>query len=62
MLDFCHDDDHGLDFFLRYHYAGDVDVGQGLCLAVEDAVVLAWHLKQQGICEAALRRCVCPCD
>lgn len=30
--------------------------GQGLSLAVEDAVVLAWHLKQQGLNESALRR------
>ena len=30
--------------------------GQGLSLAVEDAVVLAWHLKQQGLGESALRR------
>ncbi|DBA89383.1 TPA: hypothetical protein ACH3X2_004745 [Trebouxia sp. C0005] len=29
--------------------------GQGLSLAVEDAVVLAWHLKQQGLCPSALR-------
>ena len=31
-------------------------VGQGLSLAIEDAVVLAWHLQQQGVCQSALRR------
>lgn len=30
--------------------------GQGLCLAIEDATVLAWHLKQQGFTPQALRR------
>ncbi len=35
--------------------------GQGLSLAVEDAVVLAWHLRQQGLGEPALRRySLCP--
>ncbi|DBA89386.1 TPA: hypothetical protein ACH3X2_004746 [Trebouxia sp. C0005] len=29
--------------------------GQGLCLAVEDAVVLAWHLRRQGFTPQALR-------
>lgn len=29
--------------------------GQGLSLAIEDAVVLAWHLQQQGVCQSALR-------
>ena len=32
--------------------------GQGVCLAIEDAVVLAWHLKQQGFVPEALRRCM----
>ena len=30
--------------------------GQGLCLSVENAVVLAWHLKQQGMTQEAFRR------
>ena len=30
--------------------------GQGLCLALEDAVVMAWHLQQQGLTEEAFRR------
>lgn len=34
--------------------------GQGLALAIEDAVVLAWHLKREGLTEAALRR-YCEC-
>lgn len=29
--------------------------GQGLCLAMEDAVVLAWHLRRQGFTPQALR-------
>ncbi|KAL0048045.1 hypothetical protein WJX82_006382 [Trebouxia sp. C0006] len=29
--------------------------GQGLCLAMEDAVVLAWHLRRQGFTSQALR-------
>ena len=33
-----------------------IAAGQGLSLAVEDAVVLAWYLKQQGLCPSALRR------
>lgn len=32
------------------------DAGQGLCLAMEDAVVLAWHLRRQGFTPQALRR------
>ncbi len=32
------------------------DAGQGLCLAMEDAVVLAWHLRRQGFTSQALRR------
>lgn len=32
-------------------------VGQGFCLALEDAVVLAWHLRRQGLSPQALRRC-----
>ncbi len=32
------------------------DAGQGLCLAMEDAVVLAWHLRRQGFTPRALRR------
>lgn len=34
--------------------------GQGLALAIEDAVVLAWHLRRQGITQSALRRCPYP--
>ncbi|KAL0048074.1 hypothetical protein WJX82_007052 [Trebouxia sp. C0006] len=30
--------------------------GQGFCLAIEDAVVLAWHLRRQGFSPQALRR------
>lgn len=33
-----------------------LDAGQHLCLAIEDAVVLTWHLKQQGLTPEALRR------
>lgn len=29
--------------------------GTGLALALEDAAVLAWHVQQQGLTEAALR-------
>ena len=32
--------------------------GQGFCLAVEDGVVLAWHLRAQGLSPKALRRSV----
>ena len=32
------------------------DAGQGLALAIEDAVVLAWHLRREGLTEKALRR------
>ena len=32
------------------------DAGQGLCLAMEDAVVLAWHLRRQGFTSQAFRR------
>ena len=32
------------------------NAGQGLALAIEDAVVLAWHLRRQGIAQSALRR------
>ncbi|KAL3136311.1 hypothetical protein ABBQ38_005577 [Trebouxia sp. C0009 RCD-2024] len=34
--------------------------GQGLCLAIEDAVVLGWHLRQHGCTTQALRRCQGP--
>lgn len=30
--------------------------GQGLALALEDAAVLGWHLKRQGLTQQALRR------
>ncbi|KAL3137400.1 hypothetical protein ABBQ32_006923 [Trebouxia sp. C0010 RCD-2024] len=32
-----------------------INNGQGFCLAVEDGVVLAWHLRRQGLCQQALR-------
>ena len=35
-----------------------VSAGQGLCLAIEDAVVLAWHLRRLGLNPKALRRYV----
>ena len=40
------------------HPQGPLDVhpGQGLALALEDAVVLAWHLRRQGLSQQALRR------
>ncbi|KAL0018623.1 hypothetical protein WJX79_002055 [Trebouxia sp. C0005] len=33
-----------------------INNGQGFCLAVEDGVVLAWHLRAQGLSTKALRR------
>ncbi|KAL0047809.1 hypothetical protein WJX82_000477 [Trebouxia sp. C0006] len=33
-----------------------INNGQGFCLAVEDGVVLAWHLRAQGLSPKALRR------
>lgn len=42
-------------------YVLQIVAGQGLSLAVEDAVVLAWHLKQQGLCQSALRRYTSGC-
>jgi len=37
-------------------YICNVHAGQGFCLAIEDAVVLAWHLRRQGFSPLALRR------
>ncbi len=37
-------------------YICNMHVGQGFCLAIEDAVVLAWHLRRQGFSPQALRR------
>ena len=37
-------------------YICHMHVGQGFCLAIEDAVVLAWHLRRQGFSPQALRR------
>lgn len=31
------------------------NAGQGFCLALEDGVVLAWHLREQGLSQQALR-------
>jgi len=57
-----------LDWALKYKYGQASDAflkiafisnaGQGLALALEDAAVLGWHLKRQGLTQRALRRYV----
>lgn len=50
----CHDTDLHLLIICQEQPAG-----QGFCLAVEDGVVLAWHLRAHGLSPKALRRSVC---
>ena len=45
---------HACDYTACKH--SSLPAGQGLALALEDAVVLAWHLRRQGLSEDALRR------